>query len=163
MKKNFICLKKSVRTFKLRIEPSFLSHAERGKPFQIREFLAGMRLCRAFGATPFRLPIPIFNFGGEGEIRTRERIAPLTPQHGAAFNHSATSPHFIRRVSSCLLGTLYGLSRKLDIGHFRLRRNRMKYEVVHISQPLLQVKTLQHKVKVFSIFQFLNLNFPLLF
>src|SRR3990170_8460288 len=64
MKKNFICTKKSVRTFKLRIEPSFLSHAERGKTFWIREFLAGMRLCRACGATPFRLPIPIFNFGG---------------------------------------------------------------------------------------------------
>ena len=64
MKKNFICSKKSVRTFKLRIEPSFLSHAERGKTFWIREFLAGMRLCRACGATPFRLPIPISNFGG---------------------------------------------------------------------------------------------------
>src|SRR3989338_4700941 len=64
MKKNFICSKKSVRTFKLRIEPSFLSHAERGKTFWIREFLAGMRLCRACGATPFWLPIPIFNFGG---------------------------------------------------------------------------------------------------
>src|SRR3989344_834505 len=70
MKKNFICSKKSVRTFKLRIEPSFLSHAERGKTFWIREFLAGMRLCRACGATPFRLPIRIFNFGGGGEIRT---------------------------------------------------------------------------------------------
>src|SRR3989344_5732137 len=44
MKKNFICSKKSVRTFKLKIEPYFLSHAERGKTFWIREFLAGMRL-----------------------------------------------------------------------------------------------------------------------
>src|SRR3989338_5338377 len=40
------------------------SHAEREKPFWIRDFLAEMRLCRACGATPFRLPIPIFNFGG---------------------------------------------------------------------------------------------------
>ena len=64
MKKNFICTKKSVRTFKLRIEPSFLSHAERGKTFWIREFLAGMRLCRRFAPTPFRLLIPISNFGG---------------------------------------------------------------------------------------------------
>ena len=77
MKKNFICSKKSVRTFKLRIEPSFLSHAERGKTFWIREFLAGMRLCRATGATPFRLPIPIFNFGGDGGIRTLEGFYTL--------------------------------------------------------------------------------------
>src|SRR3989338_9753889 len=74
MKKNFICSKKSVRTFKSRIEPYFLSHAERGKTFWIREFLAGMRLCRACGATPFRLPIPIFNFGGGGEIRTLDAL-----------------------------------------------------------------------------------------
>src|SRR3989338_5709482 len=70
MKKNFICSKKSVRTFKLRIEPSFLSHAERGKTFWIREFLAGMRLCRRFAPIPFRLPIPIFYFFGGGGVRT---------------------------------------------------------------------------------------------
>src|SRR3989338_6675609 len=70
MKRNFIYSKKSVRTFRLRIEPSFLSHAERGKTFWIREFLAGMRLGGRFAPPPFRLPIPIFNFGGGGEIRT---------------------------------------------------------------------------------------------
>src|SRR3989344_4688335 len=41
MKKNFICSKKSVRTFKLRIEPYFLSHAERGKPFWILDSEGG--------------------------------------------------------------------------------------------------------------------------
>ena len=41
-----------------------MSHAERGKTFWIREFLAGMRLCRRFAPTPFRLPILISNFGG---------------------------------------------------------------------------------------------------
>src|SRR3989344_5662526 len=92
MKKNFICTKKSVRTFKLRIEPSFLSHAERGKPFWIREFLAGMRLCRACGATPFQLPIPIFNFGGSERIRTSEALANLPVFKTGAFNHSATLP-----------------------------------------------------------------------
>ncbi|KKR80461.1 MAG: hypothetical protein UU28_C0039G0003 [Parcubacteria group bacterium GW2011_GWD2_40_9] len=34
--------KKSVRTFKLRIEPYFLSHAERGKPFWILNSAGGM-------------------------------------------------------------------------------------------------------------------------
>src|SRR3989344_9077806 len=92
MKKNFICSKKSVRTFKLRIEPSFLSHAERGKPFWMREFLAGMRLCRACGATPFRLPIRIFNFGGEGEIRTLGTLSSTPVFETGAFDHSATSP-----------------------------------------------------------------------
>src|SRR3989338_3975339 len=92
MKKNFICTKKSVRTSKLRIKPSFLSHAERGKTFWIREFLAGMRLCRRFAPTPFRLPIPIFNFGGEGEIRTREGFDPLLAFQASALGHYATSP-----------------------------------------------------------------------
>src|SRR3989344_4265483 len=92
MKKNFICSKKSVRTFKLRIEPSFLSHAERGKTFWIQEFLAGMRLCRACGATPFRLPIPIFNFGGGGRIRTSDTLSSIPLFESGAFNHSATPP-----------------------------------------------------------------------
>ena len=43
MKKNFICSKKSVRTFKLRIEPYFLSHAERGESFQNQDFLGEFR------------------------------------------------------------------------------------------------------------------------
>src|SRR3989344_1232971 len=71
MKKNFICSKKSVRTLLLKLEPYFLSHAERGEPFQIQDFLGGIHLCRHFVPTPFRLPIPIFNFGGRSEIRLR--------------------------------------------------------------------------------------------
>ena len=53
--------KKSVRTFKLRIEPSFLSHAERGKTF---EFGNSWRECVCVGASrrphfgfQFRFPI----------------------------------------------------------------------------------------------------------
>ena len=92
MKKNFICTKKSVRTSKLRIKPSFLSHAERGKTFWIREFLAGMRLCRRFAPTPFRLPIPIFNFGGGGRIRTSDTLSSIPLFESGAFNHSATPP-----------------------------------------------------------------------
>ena len=69
-----------------------MNHAERGKTFWIREFLAGMRLCRAYGATPFRLPIPIFNFGGEQEIRTPEGFNPLPPFQGGALDHYASSP-----------------------------------------------------------------------
>ena len=43
MKRNFICLKKSVRTLLLKLEPYFLSHAERGEPFQIQDFLGEYR------------------------------------------------------------------------------------------------------------------------
>jgi IS30 family transposase len=39
-----------------------------GKTFWIREFLAGMRLCRRFAPTPFRLLIPISSFGGDDGI-----------------------------------------------------------------------------------------------
>ncbi|PIR83455.1 hypothetical protein COU19_00295 [Candidatus Kaiserbacteria bacterium CG10_big_fil_rev_8_21_14_0_10_56_12] len=65
MKKNFICTKKPVRTLLLKLEPYFLSHAERGEPFQIQDFFGGIHLCRRFAPTPFRLPIPISNFGGD--------------------------------------------------------------------------------------------------
>ena len=64
MKRNFIYSKKSVRTFKLRIEPSFLSHAERGEPFQIQDFLGGIHLCRHFVPTPIRLQNAISISGG---------------------------------------------------------------------------------------------------
>jgi len=66
-----------------------LPHAERGKPFWIREFLAGMRLCRACGATPFRLPIPIFNFSGV-YLKISEPIS-LT---GSAGGRAKTKPPF---------------------------------------------------------------------
>ena len=49
-------------------------------------------MCRHFVPTPFRLPIPIFNFGGERGIRTPERIAPLLPFQGSTFDRSAISP-----------------------------------------------------------------------
>src|SRR3990167_8898536 len=84
--------KKSVRTFKLRTEPYFLSHAERGKTFWIREFLAGMRLCRACGATPFRLPIPIFNFGGGYRIRTCDTGKGILAFQASALDHYANPP-----------------------------------------------------------------------
>src|SRR3989344_7950947 len=64
MKRNFICSKKSVRTLLLKLEPYFLSHAERGEPFQIQDFLGGVQNRRRFAPTAFLLPIPIFNFGG---------------------------------------------------------------------------------------------------
>src|SRR3989344_8447586 len=59
MKKNFICSKKSVRTFKLRIEPYFLSHAERGKPFWILDSAGGMHQCAESGGAP---PFSVFFF-----------------------------------------------------------------------------------------------------
>ena len=92
MKRNFIYSKKSVRTLKFWVEPYFLSHAERGKTFWIREFLAGMRLCRRFAPTPFRLPIPIFNFGGGGEIRTPGTISDTQSFQDCRLNRSRTPP-----------------------------------------------------------------------
>src|SRR3989344_1291123 len=64
MKRNFIYSKKSVRTLLLKLEPYFLSHAERGESLQNQDFLGGIHLGRHFVPAPFRLPIPIFNFGG---------------------------------------------------------------------------------------------------
>ena len=64
MKRNFIYSKKSVRTLLLKLEPYFLSHALRGEPFQIQDFLGGIQNRRHFVPTAFLLPIPISNFGG---------------------------------------------------------------------------------------------------
>ncbi len=74
-----------------KFEP-FLSHAERGKTFWIREFWAGMRLYRVCGATPFLAGIRILNFGGGGEIRTLETLSSLPPFQGGALDHYATPP-----------------------------------------------------------------------
>jgi hypothetical protein len=60
MKKIFICSKKSVRTFKLRIEPYFLSHAERGESFQIQDFVGGMQNRRRFAPTIFSASETLF-------------------------------------------------------------------------------------------------------
>src|SRR3989338_825300 len=65
MRKIPICSKKSVPTFKLRIEPYFLSHAERGKPFWILDSAGGMPFCRRFAPTPFRLQKLISISGGD--------------------------------------------------------------------------------------------------
>jgi hypothetical protein len=96
MKRSFIYSKKSVRTLLLKLEPYFLSHAERGEPFQIQDFLGGIHLCRHFVPTPIRLPIPIFNFGGEGGTRTHKPVkAPVFKTGGLAIHR--TSPIFWRK------------------------------------------------------------------
>ena len=92
MKRNFIYSKKSVRTLLLKLEPYFLSHAERGEPFQIQDFLGGIHLCRHFVPTPFRLPIPISNFGGEGGIRTPDALSNILAFQASALDRYATSP-----------------------------------------------------------------------
>ncbi len=84
--------KKVGSNFQIKDRTVLLSHAERGKSFQIREFLAGMRLCRACGATPFRLPIPIFNFGGSGRIRTSDTVSGILHFECSPFNRSGTLP-----------------------------------------------------------------------
>gem|GEM_PF-4627578 len=52
------------------IKPYFLSHAERGEPFQIQDFLGGIHLCRHEVPTPIRLQNAISISGGGGGIRT---------------------------------------------------------------------------------------------
>ena len=69
-----------------------MSHAERGKTFWIREFLAGMRLCRRFAPTPFRALIPISNFGGGGEIRTHGTLSGTAVFKTATLNHGGLRP-----------------------------------------------------------------------
>jgi len=41
-------------------------------------------------------------FGGEGEIRTRDRIAPMPVFKTGAFNRSATSPVLCKSITCCL-------------------------------------------------------------
>jgi hypothetical protein len=45
-----------------------------------------MRLCRRFAPTPFRLPIPISNFGGEGGIRTHDTVSRMPHFECGAFD-----------------------------------------------------------------------------
>src|ERR1035437_10166267 len=70
MKKIFICLKKSVRTLKSKTEPYFLSHALRGEPFWIQDFLGGIQNRRHFVPTIFLVRKPFLKNCGGGEIRT---------------------------------------------------------------------------------------------
>ncbi len=143
MKKNFICSKKSVRTFKLRTEPYFLSHAERGKTFWIREFLAGMRLCRACGATPFRLPIPIFNFGGEGGIRTLD--TDLTPYNRLATCRFRPLSHLSKYSLEKRAGLLLAaVAPDFTSGAEVTRAKRAKYRAEREGfEPSVPVKVLQ--------------------
>src|SRR3989344_5224408 len=77
MKKNFICTKKSVRTFKLRIEPYFLSHAERGESLQNQAFVGGMQNRRRFAPTIFLVQKPFSKICGGYRIRTCKGFLPL--------------------------------------------------------------------------------------
>ena len=78
MKKIFICSKKSVRTLLLKLEPYFLSHAERGEPFQIQDFLGGIQNRRHFVPTIFLVPKPFSKNCGGGEIRTLDTFRYAT-------------------------------------------------------------------------------------
>src|SRR3989338_1160222 len=92
MKIFFMCSKKSVRSFKLRIEPYFLSHAERGEYLQNQDFVGGMQNRRRFAPTIFLVQKPFSKNCGEGEIRTPEALRP------AAFRKRYVRP--LRHLSS---------------------------------------------------------------
>ena len=51
-------------------------------------------------ATPFRLQVPILNFGGEGEIRTRGGVSPTHAFQACPLDHSGTSPFFIYKTNT---------------------------------------------------------------
>jgi len=61
MKRNFIYSKKSVRTLLLKLEPYFLSHAERGEPFQNQDF-GGNTFVSALRADPISASDSDFQF-----------------------------------------------------------------------------------------------------
>src|SRR3989344_1155314 len=84
--------KKSVRTFKLRIEPYFLSHAERGESLQNQDFVGGMQNRRRFAPTIFLVLKPFSKNCGGGEIRTLETLSSLPPFQGGGINHYPTPP-----------------------------------------------------------------------
>src|SRR3989344_3682189 len=115
MKKNFICSKKSVRTFKLRIEPSFLIHGERGESLQNQDFVGGMQKRRRFAASPLGFRKPISDFCGEREIRTPETVSRLPPFQGGAFDHSAISPYALCYSRKALWRHAYWLPSSLLI------------------------------------------------
>jgi hypothetical protein len=43
------------------------------------------------------------SIGGEGEIRTRDRIAPMPVFKTGAFNRSATSPHLNNQLVTVII------------------------------------------------------------
>ena len=99
MKKIFIRSRKSVRTFKSRIEPYFLSHAERGESLWIQDFVGGMQKRRRFAAAPLGFPKRIPENCGEGEIRTLGTLSSTPHFECGAFDHSATSPRYRRFIN----------------------------------------------------------------
>ena len=62
---------------------------------KIRNQKKRTKLGRAFGATPFRLPIPILNFGGDGRIRTSDTRKGIPHFECGPFNLSGTSPNML--------------------------------------------------------------------
>src|SRR3989338_1216943 len=70
--------KKSVRTFKLRIEPYFLSHAERGESLQNQGFVGGVQNRRRVAPAIFLVQKPFSKICGGREIRTLEGLSTLT-------------------------------------------------------------------------------------
>src|SRR3990167_8169400 len=64
--------KKSVRTLKSKIEPYFLSHAERGESLQNQDFVGGMQNRRRFAPTIFLVLKPFSKICGGGRIRTSD-------------------------------------------------------------------------------------------
>src|SRR3989344_5171980 len=86
--------KKSVRTFKLRIEPYFLSHAERGESLQNQDFVGGMQNRRRFAPTIFLVQKPFSKICGGWRIRTSGTLANTPVFKTGAFNHSANPPPF---------------------------------------------------------------------
>src|SRR3989344_1490888 len=97
--------KKSVRTFKLRIDPYFLSHAERGESEENQDFVGGIQNRRRFAPTIFLVQKPFSKNCGGGEIRTpdtlrytafpRQRTRPLCDPSTCIFTYPPLSPSAI--------------------------------------------------------------------
>ena len=72
---------------------AYLNSSIEGAIWLIPPFGASMVLVMAVYDSPLAKPKNLkFKYGGEGGIRTHERVAPLLVFKTSAFNRSATSP-----------------------------------------------------------------------
>ena len=132
MKKFFICLKKSVRTFKLRIEPSFLSHALRGEPFQIQDFVGGIQNRRHFVPTIFLHPNPISFSGGLYCTKFELILKAILMIRNTSVPRSASAPlceaqSFPRMESAGNAKYKYGLGFAKHFSEERIRKTETKF------------------------------------
>jgi hypothetical protein len=117
MKRNFICSKKSVRTFKLRIEPYFFEPRGAWKNLLNSGILGGNAFVSALRADPISASDSDFQFWRRGGIRTPDAVSRIPVFETGAFDHSATSPTNISILYLNLITTAVCLWPVLGAAH----------------------------------------------